>query len=183
MNKNQQLKLKNELILEGASKAEVGKLVGLASSLTLLKKPVAKLPRKLSIWPRTLIFTSSSFVVAVVLTQFVVVGSQTGLPGSRLYSVQKVSDSLAVSISPSYRGTVMMRRAQQVKQLVADNANPNLVTATLAEYQSEASAYKSQGYNYEVFEYCKTNLEQAASIASGPELQALNNTLNSLKDV
>ena len=77
----------------------------------------------------------------------------------------------------------MMKRAQEVKQLIAEHANSSLVLATLADYQTKASAYKSVSANYAVFEYCKNNLQQAAAIAPSPERQAINKTLLSLQNV
>ena len=77
----------------------------------------------------------------------------------------------------------MMKRAAQVKQLVAAHASSSLVLATLADYRVEASAYKAISAHYAVFEYCKNNLEQAASIAPATERQAINKSLLSLQSV
>jgi len=121
----------------------------------------------------------AGLAVGMALVMF----SQTTLPGSILYPVQKLSDSMAVSVNPDYRGTVMMKRAQEVKQLIADHASSNLVLATLDDYKSEASAYTSVSANYAVFDYCKSSLQQAATIATNPERQAIDATLSSLNDV
>jgi hypothetical protein len=77
----------------------------------------------------------------------------------------------------------MMRRAQQVQQLVAGHAGSPVVLATLADYRTEASAYKSTSTNYAMFEYCKTSLRQAAAAAPNPERQAIDKALLALGDV
>jgi hypothetical protein len=180
--------LKEELKSAGASDSEVIELVAVASNLKQLKdskssvaKPISQTQRH-SRW-RTLVPIGLTSLTGLALGMAVVILSQTVLPGSPLYAVQKLSDNVAVSVNPSYRGTVMMKRAQEVKQLIAQHANSNIVLATLADYQGEAMAYKSAPANYAVFEYCKANLQQAAAIAPTPERQAIDKTLLSLQNV
>jgi hypothetical protein len=132
---------------------------------------------------RKLIPIGLTSISGLALGMALVILAQTVSPGSWLYPVQKLSDSVAMSVDPSYRGTVMMKRAQEVKQLIASHASSNLVLATLADYQAEAAAYKSVPANYAVYEYCKSNLRQAAANAPSPEHQAIDNALLSLKDV
>ena len=75
----------------------------------------------------------------------------------------------------------MMKRALQVNELVASHANPEKVLATLADYTEKASTYRSTpNADYAAFEYCKTNLQQAASTASPAVRQAIANSLQSL---
>ena len=112
-----------------------------------------------------------------------VIFSQDVLPGNWLYPVQKISDNTAVALHPSYRGTVMMKRADQVKQLVAENAGRRDVLAALGDYQNEAAAYRSGATtDYALFDYCKADLQQAADKATGPERTAITKTLSSLQN-
>lgn len=180
--------LEEDLKSKGATDSEVSELLVIAANLKRLKttnnldiKPAIR-EQKLSKWgkPIPIVLTT---LTGLVFGMFIVVLSQTVLPGSALYPVQKLSDNVSMSLDPNYRGTVMMKRAQEVKQLVADHATSNLVIATLADYQTEASAYKSVPANYTVFEYCKANLQQAAVMASNSERQDINDTLSSLSKV
>lgn len=177
--------LKKELKAAGASQADLQQLLPIASSLSLLKNNKqqksqhAKQGLHSFKFAKPLGFIASGLVIGMVL----VMVSQTVLPGSTLYPVQKLSDSVAMSANPDYRGVVMMKRAQEVKQLIAEHANSNVVLATLADYQNEASVYKSAPANYAAFEYCKTNLQQAAAMAPSAERRAINFTLSSLNDV
>jgi len=180
--------LKKELRSAGAPDSEVDGLLSVATSLKQLKSAEAsfthpKLPDKRASNWRKLIPLGLTSLSGLALGMALVVLAQTVSPGSWLYPVQKLSDSVAMAVDPSYRGTVMMKRAQEVKQLIAGHANPDLVLATLADYQSEAAAYKSVPANYAVYEYCKSNLKQAAAAAPEPERQAINNALTNLKDV
>lgn len=180
--------LKEELKSAGASDSEVSELVAVASNLKHLKdskslvaKPILQVQRQ-SRW-RTVIPIGLTSLTGLALGMALVILSQTVLPGSLLYPIQKFSDNVSMSVDPDYRGTVMMKRAQEVKQLIAEHANSNLMLATLADYQKEALAYKSVSANYAVFEYCKSNLQQAANIAPNFERQAINKTLLSLQNV
>ena len=182
----QNSRLISELRQAGAQDSEANELAGLAVSLKQLENtrsaalPEIKFQRRSrpSLF-RPALASISGIVIGMALVMF----AQTTLPGSILYPVQKLSDSVAVSVDPSYRGTVMMKRAQQVKQLVADHANASLVLATLSDYKSEASVYKSSPASYVAFEYCKSSLLQAATIAPTSERQAIESTLSSLQDV
>jgi ABC-type lipoprotein release transport system permease subunit len=180
--------LQEELKSAGASVSEISEFIGIASNLKQLKKPNNSLTKLVGFrqrqhgW-RTSISIGLTSLGGIALGMAIIIFSQTVLPGSRLYFVQKLSDKVAVTLDSGYRGTVMMKRAQEVKQLVAVHASPNIVLATLAEYRIEASTYKSASNNYAVFEYCKSNLQQATIMATNPERQAINNALSSLKNV
>ncbi len=172
----------------GASASEITELAGIASNLNQLK--ASKSPSSGSVlhdqrqsrW-RTLIPVGLTSITGLALGMALVILSQTVLPGSWLYPVQKLSDNVAIAVHPNYRGVVMMKRAQEVKQLVAQHANSDTVLATLADYRNEAAIYKSVSTNYAAFEYCKSNLQQAAQTAPNPERQAINDTLSALKNV
>jgi hypothetical protein len=180
--------LKNELRQVGATNSEVNELAELVSDIKQLKdsKDLTQLPvmkfRRRATW-RPLVPVGLASVSGIVLGMVLVIFSQATLPGSFLYPVQRLSDSMVVFVDPNYRGTVMMKRAQEVKQLVSNHANSSLVIATLNDYMSEASVYKSASSNYAAFEYCKNTLEQAANKATGSEHQAIEGSLSSLRDV
>jgi hypothetical protein len=175
--------LEKELAEAGASRRETGELAALAGELGQLKgRPTAvraKRPRRLGLLAPFGAMALAGIAVGMALVIF----SQTVLPGSWLYPVQKLSDSVAVSADPGYRGTVMMKRAQQVRQLVAGRASSGSVMAALADYQHEAAAYRTAGADYDVFEYCKSNLVKAAAAAPAAQRQAINASLESLKSV
>lgn len=184
MNNQAQRDLRKELKSVGASESELTELSAVAHKLERLKDHNSSLiktpsPKYQSKWSRLLptgLLSLGGLLVGMALVIF----SQTVLPGSVLYPVQKLSDKVSMSMDPNYRATIMMKRAQEVKQLIADHASSSLVLATLSDYQAEAATYKSVPANYSVFEYCKNNLQQAAAIAPSQERQAINKTLVSL---
>jgi hypothetical protein len=186
--KQQPDNLRQELKLAGATNAEIEELLPLTHSLKALKTSTLSSSKAILSgqhqrrW-KTLLPIGLTSVTGLALGMALVIVSQTVLPGSRLYPVQKFSDNVSMAVDTNYRGTVMMKRAREVKQLIADHASSNLVLATLADYRNEASTYKSVSANYAVFEYCKANLQQAATIAPSSERQAINNTLSSLRNV
>ena len=173
--------LRQELRQAGASAAEVDVLVRIASQLDQLRQShttAASVSSKRFVRVfKPLAFTAAGLVVGMLL----VAVAQTVSPTSFLYRVQQLSDKAAISIHPSYRATVMMKRAQQVNELVAGRASSNRVLATLADYTAEASAYKSTPHaNYAAFEFCKAALEQAATSSPSAVKQAITISLQTL---
>jgi hypothetical protein len=167
--------LTKELTAAGASQAEVRQLVPIAANLSLLK---ASKPKRAFTFAQPLSFAAAGLVMGM----FLVIVSQAALPTSWLYPVQKLSDSVAIDVHSQYRATIMMKRAQQVNQLVANHASANEVLAALADYTNEASAYKTMPHaSYSAFEYCKSNLQQASAAASPSVRQAISGSLDSLK--
>jgi hypothetical protein len=183
MNKRSHTQLAEELKAAGASASETRELAAVAGSLKQLKghEPAAAGRRSGTL--RTLMPYGFTSLAGIAAGMTLVILSQTVLPGSWLYPVQKLSDNIAVSVHPDYRGTIMMKRAQEVRQLIAGHAAPNVVLAALSDYKNEAYVYKSAPANYAAFEYCKANLQQAAAIAPNSERQAIENTLSSLNNV
>lgn len=185
MNSNEQQQLKRELQHAGASASEIAELLPIAAKVGLLahtKPVVTQTPHyqwHKTRWSRFVAVVG--IVVAIVFALILL--SQLTLPGSPLYPLQQISDNTAIALYPSYRADVMMKRARQVKLLVQRRAHPDIVLATLTDYQSIASAYRVNATNYEALEYCKDNLEQAAAMATGSERAAIDKTLSSLKDI
>jgi len=175
--------LAQELQIAGASDTEVRDLLPIASRLTQLQHPrsAAEMNRAGSNhWLRILkpaAYTLSGLALGILL----IVMSQTVSPTSVLFPVQKLSDDVAVHADPNYRAIVMMKRAQQVNQLVRGHASAAQVLAVLNDYTSEASIYKSSPHaDYAAFEFCETNLHQAASAASPAVRKAIFASLRTL---
>ncbi|HVA11582.1 MAG TPA: hypothetical protein VNG32_05490, partial [Candidatus Dormibacteraeota bacterium] len=127
--------LRGELESAGATTSEIDELIAVASNINKLKssknlavKPSIKRRRQIN-W-KGLVPVGVTSLSGLALGMALVILSQTVLPGSLLYPVQKFSDTIAISLNTNYRGTVMMKRAQEVKQLIAKHANSNLVLAT-----------------------------------------------------
>jgi hypothetical protein len=179
--------LQKELRDAGASSAEIDELVPLASHLRMMEHhfPVGSNAKKATVrWQRILkpaLFGVSGLVVGMLL----VILSQSVSPTNVLYPLQNLSDNVAIAINPNHRADIMMKRALQVNELVADHADQGKVIATLADYTSKASAYKSTpGADYAAFEYCKSNLQHAASATTSPTIhRAITNSLQSLQSV
>lgn len=182
MNDHQYTRLSKELRMAGASDNEIEALLPIASSLKLLRglpKAGDAYKRRQPRFVKTVCLAVAGSCLAVVA---LVIVSQLVSPTSWLYGVQKLSDNLAVAIHPSFRATVMMKRARQVNELVRAHADTSKVAAALADYTDEAIAYKSMPHaDYAAFEYCRSNLEQAASLAPPTERQAILQSLRPLE--
>lgn len=176
--------LKKELQEAGASSAEASQLSGIATKLPQLKGYKHIKDEGVGIknrqwrWlkPLTGVLTGLAFGALLILV------SQSALPTSWLYSVQKFSDSVVIDIHPQYRANIMMKRAQQVNALVANHASSSKVLATLADYTNQAKIYKTMPHaDYAAFEFCKTNLQQATLSASPAVKRAIQSSLQSLE--
>jgi hypothetical protein len=176
MNKPKASRLKQELLAAGATASESRDLLALAGQLHDLPTGSPAIPKTRGRW---LQFSAAGIVVVLLVS--LVALSQSSLPGNWLYSVKRASESSLALVDPSYKGTIMMRRSQEVKTLIARHAAATQVLATLADYQTAAAAYQTADYS--VFSDCKQNLQTAEIQASPEEKQAIAATLYSLRNV
>lgn len=175
--------LERELQSAGASAAEARDLAALASRLKRLPSPAARnnAPSRRA-WKFG--FYAGSFASAgLAMGMALIVYAQAALPGSWPYVVQKTTDTAVVHVQPQYRATVMMKRADQVRQLIARHAAKQTVVSALADYQTAAESYKTMRTNYAAFEYCEATLRHAAANAPTAERAAIEKSLKALNDV
>jgi hypothetical protein len=178
--------IQDELQSAGANPGESTELERLATSLSRLKgteppgAPNFRLTgRQLSRqlfrrpWPHVL-----SAAAGVLLGVVLLAVAQSTVSGSWLYPLKRASEAITIQVAPSYRATAMMRRAEEVQQLVAHRGQPQLITNTLSDYRQTALAYKTK--NYAAMEYCQRSLQQAETTATGPERQEIAATLSQL---
>ena len=167
--------IRKELIDAGASRSEVNELALLASDIAKLKndhsfvKPSHTRPRT-TLRHKRFVFALSA-VIASFLIVIVGIGliTQRSLPGNKLYSVKQRSEDAFSVVDPNFQKTIIMRRAQEVNELVAANASPNLILDTLDDYQSDVWTYNINDAT--VLNYCRSKLRMAALNAS-PEVKA-----------
>jgi hypothetical protein len=185
MNSKDMNQLESELRDAGASSSEVNNLAKVAISLRDLNGQEPGFTIRQAA-PRPLFRTRIRVLIAGLSTVAIVGAgiaiasiAQTAFPGNFLYPVKRFTENVAVIAQPSYRGTVMMQRAQEVKQLVALNKNSRLIDATLQSYKLEAAAYK--GGNYADYEYCENTLRQAENMSSGENRLAIAETISIVK--
>jgi len=175
--------LRKELRASGATAQEAGQLSRLAHDLRLLRQEGQDANDKnlLPLTLRRLIVPSLYIVLGVITGVFVLSSAQAALPNSWLFPVQKFSDNLTVRLYPQYRETIMMKRADQVNELVARRASDRATLDALADYTEIAAEYKSAPHaNYAAFRYCKSRLMQAANGANPEVGRAIRGSLESL---
>jgi len=162
-------RLRHELKLAGARDDELAHLLALAENLhnQAPKLPAAHVPEAISSrfrrhWlPPLGVASVAGIAIGMVLPAY----AAAAVPGSWLYPVQKLTDTIAISYDPSYRGVVMMKRADYVRHLVATRADSRSILSAVADYQAVTVNYKADAAHYAVFEFCKQNLRQAADAA------------------
>jgi hypothetical protein len=175
-------KLRRELTDAGATPAELEELLTLTADLGELSQPKAPKTSWFS-WPRLVRGTSVALAGALAGVALII-SVESVLPTNPLYALQKASDNVAMKVHPEYRGTVMMKRAQQVNTLVAQHAGSPVVLATLHDYADAARSYKNTPHaDYAAFEFCKSNLQQAAAKATPAEKAAITKSLTYLQNI
>jgi hypothetical protein len=175
--------LRGELRAVGATTAEINDLMQLAAGLGRLRKR-RTVAIKGPIRSRLVgsLRPVAFMVFGLTLGSLLAAVSQTVSPTSHLYPLQKFADNVAVEVHPQYSATVMMKRAQQINMLVTEGASSRQILASLADYTKEAGVYTSMYHtNYAASDFCKYNLEQAASSASPPVKRAIATSLRSLE--
>ena len=177
--------LSDELLSVGAGTDEARELSRLALALGELKYTRAEqtsafssLKKSRRVWLPAV----TAGIIGAALGMILITLAQTSLPGAPLYPLKRASEGVAVSVQSNYRGTIMMRRAQEVQALVNQHANQELVLGTLADYRLDAQAYEQTSAHYSLFEYCKSSLQQAEAQATASEREAIQQTLDTLRD-
>lgn len=184
--------LEQELILGGARADEARALAGLARRLPAMRQlPLVQTPPSLQ-WGRRaagrrrLIRRSSRLAVlmgavatGVVAASIVVVMAQMTVPGDALYAVKRASEAVGVRLSPGFHDEVMMRRADEVNQLVTRRANPQIITATLSSYDQTVG--RNPAGSYAARDYCASMLKAAAAQANPATREQIMHSLSLLK--
>jgi len=187
MNRDNHEPLEAQLQQAGATERESKELARLARSLHHLqgqepkRAASAATPMPPQVRPpyrRRMVSVGLAAIGSILVGVALAAVAQTTYPGTLLYPVKQLTESVAVAIQPNYHGVLMMRRAQEVKQLVALHRSPSLVNATLQNYKAQVARYK--GGNYADFEYCENTLRQAEALASGSERLAIAATIASV---
>ena len=173
----QESTLEEELISAGATAAEAENLARLARrlpatrQLPLMQAPASLLEGKRIARRRGLVRISSrvamlvgSMATAAIVAAVVVVAAQGAMPGDALYSTKRASEAVALRIDPGFHDQMMMRRADEINQLVASGSNNNLIAATLASY--DQSVTHDPAASYAARDYCAGMLEHAAAHAN-----------------
>lgn len=176
-----QANLTQELLSAGATEREARELAQIASGLSRLKGTEPALATKPRPWwrPRLGLWSFlGTAVVGLAAGTAVFAIAQTSIPGNWLYPVKRASERITVMTQPDYRTTIMMRRAQEVKLLVAQKRSSRLVTTTLAEYETDVHGLKTK--NYAALNYCHACLQQAEAAATPAEKQQISAVLDHL---
>jgi hypothetical protein len=177
-------KLYRELRLVGASKEEAMALESVASDLGQLK-PAYGIEKHTDLvggrryLPR-LMPMGVMALLGIVIGIGVMAMSQASIPGSVLYPVKRTSEHAAVMVNPDYKENVMMRRAQEISALTAQQAPEKLVMDSLEDYKLAAKAYGTPEYDAAAFDYCRQYLQTAAGRTTGSEHEAITATIAGL---
>jgi len=190
MDKNNQL-LK-ELLIRGISPAEAEQLAYFARKFSYLStfersesvkthflEKLTRRKEKVIWWPRMFVPAMAFVIVLLVLGAGTVVASQKSLPGEPLYPVKRLSEKVGVIVKPDFEQQIIVRRTEEVRDLVEKKEEPDLVRKTLEDFSQKRK--KSDEVNGR-FEQSLRNLEEAKEKSSEDERKQIENVLERLDD-
>lgn len=143
--------LERELYLAGASGEDMPSLLRAAESLSVVSAPFATSRRKSG-------FQNARFLVSLFIGAMVLVLSgsvlstvaRQSLPGDLLYAYKRLNEKIATKIEPELRPVVMMRRSDEVHNLVLQGASQDVVLASVDAYVDELErAHREAGKTQE----------------------------------
>ena len=188
--------LEKELKIRGLSQTEAEELGQVAKSIgqigrfarseevkeQFLVKLLGTKKQELFAWPRLFAPAVAFVLILVVLGAGSVVFAQKSLPGDFLYPVKRLSENVAVSLNPELEQEIVVRRSQEVKDLVEQKEDPELVKNTLDDFSEDSQKAKSEGHANGNLEEGVRNLEDARERSSEVERKQIDEALKKLEE-
>src|SRR3990167_5433237 len=188
--------LEKELKIRGLSQAETEELGQVAESITqigrfsrsekvkeqFLVKLLGARKRESFAWSRLFAPAVAFVLILAVLGTGSVVFAQKSLPGDVFYPLKRLSENVAVSLNPALEQKIVVRRSQEVKDLVEQKEDPELVKDTLDDFSEDSQKAKSEGRANGNLEEGVRNLENARERSSDDERKQIDETLKKLED-
>jgi len=137
--------------------------------------------KQLFAWPRLFAPAVAFVLILLVLGAGSVVFAQKSLPGDFLYPVKRLSENVAVSLNPALEQEIVVRRSQEVKDLVEKKEDPQLVKNTLEDFSEDSQKAKNKGQANGKLEESVKNLEEAKERSSEDERRQIEETLKKLE--
>src|SRR3990167_10056218 len=188
--------LEKELKIRGLSQAETEELGQVAESITqigrfsrsekvkeqFLVKLLGARKRESFAWSRLFAPAVAFVLILAVLGTGSVVFAQKSLPGDVFYPLKRLSENVAVSLNPALEQKIVVRRSQEVKDLVEQKEDPELVKDTLDDFSEDSQKAKSEGHANGNLEEGVRNLEDARERSSEVERKQIDEALKKLEE-
>src|SRR3972149_11824125 len=188
--------LEKELKIRGLSQTEAEELGQVAKSIgqigrvarseevkeQFLVKLLGTKKQELFVWPRLFAPAVAFVLILVVLGAGSVAFAQKSLPGDVLYPVKRLSEIVAVSLNPALEQEIVVRRSQEVKDLVEKKEDSELVKNTLDDFSEDSQKAKNKGHANGNLEEGVRNLEDARERSSEDERRQIEETLKKLEE-
>ena len=133
-------------------------------------------------WHRLFAPAVAFVLILLVLASGSVVFAPKNLPGDFLYPVKRLSENVAVSLNPALEQEIVVRRSQEVKDLVEQKEDPGLVQNTLDDFSEDSQKAISKGRANGNLEEGVRNLEDARERSSDDERRQIEETLKKLEE-
>ena len=182
-------KLIEELKAGGASGRESEDLAYFSKNLENLYKfeRSEKLKEKfLGRTPKKIIYISHRAFAGIMLSAVLLLGfasvvsAQGSIPGDPLYPVKRISEQVITYINPSFKGEILQRRSQEIRELSSRNNQPQM-QETISSYEKVLN--ENRKISPEDISASKNNLEEAQKNASGQNKAEIENAIKNTEKV
>jgi len=133
-------------------------------------------------WPRLFAPAVAFVLILIFLGAGSVVFAQKSLPGDVLYPVKRLSENVAVFLNPQLQQEIVVRRSQEVKDLVEQKEDSELVKNALDDFSEDSQKAKNKGQTDGRLEESVRNLEDARERSSESEKKQIDETLKKLEE-
>lgn len=181
-------KILKELKESGASKEEADELVNVLNDFISVKKIERSYAHKRRFLvgdyienKKFFLFTRFSFAPIVILSLIFLVGvasiataAQKSLPGDSLYRVKRLTEDVRTVVYPSFKGEVVVRRSEEIRELSEHKKNSELIKQTVNDYENEIKEIKDNDIK---IDESRKNLEEAKQNVSEEDRKEIERVL------
>lgn len=128
-------------------------------------------------WPKFFVPAFAAFLLLLVLGGGVVIASQKSLPGEPLYPIKRASENVKAIIEPESKQELIIKRGEEVKEIVENKEDPQQLRDSLDELRREARKNRKDSRLEESLE----RLEEAKDNSSDDEKDEIERALEEIR--
>lgn len=134
-------------------------------------------PKPFFPWPKFFVPAFAAILLLLTIGSSVVIASQKSLPGEPLYPVKRAAESVKAKIMPEFKQELVVRRGEEVKQIVEKKEDPQLLQDSLRQVREQAK----ENRNSSKVEESIKKLEEAKKGSSKTEEDEIEKTVEEIR--
>lgn len=141
---------------------------------TFLKKLFLQKDEKQSFLPYQIFISAGLMALLLFIGFATIVNAQKSIPGESFYPLKLASENVITSINPKFKDEVIVRRSEEIKKIVEQKKDSNLLKETIKEYKKELEYEERDEVKVEE---SRKNLEQAKEKSSDEDKKEIESVL------